>query len=99
MTRTTAVTAACLALMSAAGCTSYYRVTDPTTGREYYTTDLDSKKSGAAKLKDAKTGNTVNLQNSEIAKVSKEEFESGKYAAPKTAAKPEPEPSPFSSSQ
>ncbi len=91
-------TAACLALLCAAGCTNYYRVTDPTTGKEYYTTDLEKKKSGAATLKDAKTGNTINLQNSEIAEVSKDEFEKGKYSTP-PAPEPKPAPSPFSSSQ
>jgi hypothetical protein len=63
------------------GCSSYYRVTDPTTGKQYYTTELKQKGNGAATLKDSRTGNTVNLQNSEIAQVSKEEYETGRFAA------------------
>ncbi len=65
----------------AAGCTSYYRVTDPTTGKVYYTTDMHNKGSGATELKDAKTGDTITIQNSEVSKIDKEAFEAGKYAA------------------
>jgi hypothetical protein len=70
------------------GCTNYYKVHDPTTGRDYYTTELTHQNSGAATLKDARTGNRVNLQNSEVSKVSKEQFESGKNTAPATPATP-----------
>ena len=65
-----------------AGCTTYYKVTDPTTGKVYYTTQLDHRPNGSATLKDARSGNKVTLQNSEIEKVKKEEFESGKAAPP-----------------
>ena len=71
-----------LALLCVGGCTTYYKVTDPTTGRAYYTTELQHKNSGAATLKDARTGNKVNLQNSEVQTISKEEFESGKNTPP-----------------
>jgi len=85
----------CFALLCTGGCASdYYKVTDPTTGREYYTTELQRNNSGAATLKDARTGNTVNLQNSEIAKVTKEEYESGCFTPP-PAAPEKPEPNPF----
>ena len=77
-----------LALLTAGGCTNYYKVHDPTTGRDYYTTELTHQNSGAATLKDARTGNRVNLQNSEVSKVSKEQFESGKNTAPVTPATP-----------
>jgi hypothetical protein len=74
----------CVALMGAAlfvcGCTSYYRVTDPTTGRQYYTTELKQRSSGSLTLKDARTGNIVSLQNSEVEQIRKEQFESGKNA-------------------
>jgi len=73
-------------LLLATGCTTYYKVTDPTTGKIYYTTELDHKNSGAATLKDARTGNKVSLQNSEIDKVSKEEYETGKNTAPAPVA-------------
>ena len=85
----------CFALLCAGGCASdYYKVTDPTTGREYYTTELQRNNSGAATLKDARTGNTVNLQNSEISKVSKEEYESGRFTPPPAPAE-KPAPNPF----
>ena len=75
-------------LSSVGGCTNYYKVHDPTTGRDYYTTELTHQNSGAATLKDARTGNRVNLQNSEVSKVSKEQFESGKNTPPPTSAAP-----------
>ena len=71
----------------AGGCTTYYKVTDPTTGRTYYTTELKQKGNGSATLKDSRTGNTVNLQNTEIAKVKKAEYDAGRYAAPAEPAK------------
>jgi hypothetical protein len=69
-------------IFTSAGCTTYYKVTDPTTGKVYYTTKLNHRKSGAATLTDARTGNKVNIQNSDVEKIKKEEFESGKAAAP-----------------
>jgi hypothetical protein len=76
----------------AGGCTNYYQVTDPTTGKSYYTTELKQKGNGAATLKDGRTGNTVNIQNSEINKISKEEYDSGRFAAPAEPAKTETNP-------
>lgn len=76
-------------LLLAGGCTSYYRVTDPTTGRDYYTTKLKQRSSGSVTLKDARTGNQVSLQNSEVRKIGKKEFKAGKSAAP---AGPAPAP-------
>jgi hypothetical protein len=60
------------------GCTSYYRVTDPASGNIYYTKDIDNQKGGAVTLKDAATGDKVTLQNSQISKVSKEEYETNR---------------------
>lgn len=86
------IAAAALALvMGAGGCApTYYKVTDPTTGKVYYTTSLQQKSSGAATLTDARTGYKVNLQNSEVAKVSKNEFDVGRYSPP--PAEPTPKP-------
>jgi hypothetical protein len=84
MRRTTIAVLGVALLGSAGGCTNYYKVHDPTTGRDYYTTELTHQNSGAATLKDARTGNKVNLQNSEVSKISKEQFESGKNTAPPT---------------
>lgn len=62
-------------LVWAAGCTSYYQVSDPGGSKMYYTTDIDSTDNGAIKIKDAKTGAAVTLQSSEVKEISKEEYE------------------------
>jgi hypothetical protein len=46
----------------------YYRVKDPTTDKTYYADDPKEEKGGSIKWKDANTGSTVTLQNSEIKK-------------------------------
>ena len=90
--------AACAALMSAGGCgPTYYKVTDPTTGKDYYTTELKKHQHGSATLKDAKSGAEVSLQNVEVRKIKKEEYDVGRYAQPAPAPEKEkqPEPTPF----
>jgi hypothetical protein len=62
-----------LTIVSACG-GGYYRVKDPVSDKTYYTTKVDEEKGGAVKLKDANTGSTVTLQNSEVTKIKKEEF-------------------------
>lgn len=58
-----------------AGCTTYYRVTDPTTGREYYTTEVeDVGKDGTVKINDKKSGSTVRIKSSEVKEISKDEY-------------------------
>ena len=57
---------------------TYYRVTDPTTHRAYYTTEVRDKGAGSVQLRDAGTGKSVTLQNSEVQKVSKEEYDAGR---------------------
>lgn len=64
---------ALLLVLSACG-GGYYKVTDPASSKTYYTEDLSEKENGAVKLKDANTGGTVTLQNSEVIKIKKEEF-------------------------
>jgi hypothetical protein len=66
------------ALMVAAGCTSYYQVTDPTTGKMYYTNKYDQSRSGATSFTDARTGDQVTIQNSQISSVTSQQFENGK---------------------
>jgi hypothetical protein len=72
----------CLVLVAAllvAGCGgSYYKVTDPATGNEYYTEKVNERGSGAVTIKDAATGDNVTLQNSHVTEVSKEEFETNR---------------------
>lgn len=67
------------AMVGACGCgPTYYRVTDPTTDRAYFTTELREKGAGSVQLKEAATGKMVTLQNSEIQIITKEQFETGK---------------------
>jgi len=67
-----------LSLLFLAGCGGYWVVTDPTTKSIYYTEKVEqSKSSGAVKFIDAKTGNQVNLQNSEVKEITKDEFKVG----------------------
>ena len=64
--------------MLVAGCTTYYRVTDPASGKAYYTTKVDDAgKAGAVKIKDEKTGSTVTLQSSEVKEISEDEYKAG----------------------
>ena len=61
-------------LFGIVGCGSYYKVVDPGSGNVYYTTKVKKEAGGAVKLKDAKTGADVTIQNSEVTKVKKDEF-------------------------
>jgi hypothetical protein len=64
-----------LCLFLLAGCGGYFKVVDPASKNVYYTEEVEqSRSTGAVKFIDAKTGSAVNLQNSEISEVSKEEF-------------------------
>jgi hypothetical protein len=56
-----------------AGCSHHYRVTDPGSGKTYYTTDIDER-SGAVKFKDDRTRNTVILHSAEVSEISEDEY-------------------------
>jgi hypothetical protein len=64
----------CLTLL-VSGCASYHCVTDPTTKTVYYTKHLKNKRNGAVVFTDAATGQKVTLQNSEIKKIKRSEFD------------------------
>ena len=73
----------CGLILVVAGCSSHYRVTDPSSGKTYYTTKIDNAgRAGAVKIKDEKTGSTVTLQSSEVKEISAEEYEAGLKAQP-----------------
>ncbi len=75
MRKLTTIFLSFIVLFVAAGCGgSYYQVKDPVSGSIYYTQKIKQKKGGNIIFEDAKTGSTVNLQNSEVKKVSKGEF-------------------------
>ena len=59
-----------------AGCGTYYRVSEPASGKEFYTTNIDDAgRGGAIKFTDARTGEVVTLQNSAVKKISSDDFE------------------------
>ena len=72
-------------LVLAAGCTHYYMVSDPAGTKAYYTTDIDTVKGGAIKIKDQKSGAEVTLQSSEVKEISRDEYDA---ALKGRAAKP-----------
>lgn len=55
------------------GCGSYYKISDPGSGKTYYTDEI-KRKGASVQFKDANTGGDVTLQNSEVIEISKEEF-------------------------
>jgi hypothetical protein len=60
-----------------AGCATYYRVTDPASGRQYYTDNIERGRDGSVIFKDGKTKSDVTLQNSEVSEISKDDYETG----------------------
>jgi len=73
----------------AAGCSSNYRVTDPASGKNYYTNKVeDAGRGGAVKFKDEKTGSLITLQSSEVKEISGDEFDAALKPAPPAAAAP-----------
>jgi hypothetical protein len=74
-----------LALLSLAflgGCTSYYAVTDPSSGKTFYTERVEKQSGGAVSLKDTRSGDMVTLQNSDIREIGKDQYESAVAAPP-----------------
>jgi uncharacterized protein YceK len=67
---------AVLAAVLMAGCASYYSVTDPASGRVFYTEKVQ-RANGTVMFKDAKTGAEVTLPSSMVLEVSSEEFRKG----------------------
>jgi hypothetical protein len=69
----------------ATGCAStYYKVTDPASGKVFYTEEVKAESSGAVKLKDARSKAVVTLQNSEVIEISEDQYKAG-LAAPVSA--------------
>ncbi|MEM1183544.1 MAG: hypothetical protein AAGI53_00935 [Planctomycetota bacterium] len=61
-----------------AGCTTYYKVTDPASGRSYYTTSKSlekAKASGAIEFEDDATGKLIVLSASEREEISKHDYD------------------------
>ena len=64
----------CGMLAGIVSCTTYYRVSDPSGTKEYYTTDIDKTKAGGITFKDEKSGSVVTLTSSEVKEISEDEF-------------------------
>jgi uncharacterized protein YceK len=80
------VVSLCVGLL-VVGCASYYKVTDPQSGKEYYTEKVETLAGGAVKAMDARTGSIVTLQNSQVKEISEKDYKAG-LAAP--VSKPTP---------
>ncbi len=64
----------CVMVAALAGCTTYYKVTDPASGHEYYTTKVKERSGGTIKFEDEKTGSHVTLQSSQVKEIPEEEY-------------------------
>lgn len=69
-----AILTAMILIMVTLGCATYYKVTDPATGKDYYTEKVE-RKGGGVTFKDVNTRATVTLQSSEVLEISKDQFE------------------------
>lgn len=74
MRRIALVLALCALGALGAGCSRYYRVTDPRTKDVYYTRDVDKRDSGAAEFTDARTRAKVTLQSSVVDRLTKAQY-------------------------
>lgn len=68
----------CLCFMISGCGTHYYKVSDPLTGKTYYTDDVEKKSGDGVELRDAATGGWVTIQNSEVTEINKYEFDTGR---------------------
>ncbi len=69
------IVVACVLTLAVAGCSSYYKVNDPTGDADYYTTKAKKvKQADAVELKDAVSGSKIILQSSEVLQIRKKEF-------------------------
>ena len=66
-----------IACVLVAGCSSYYKIRDPTTEKEYYTKDYDRYDDGSVEFKDGATKREVTLQNSEIKEIDEDHYRDG----------------------
>lgn len=89
--------AICAVTLMTAGCSNYYRVTDPGSGKIYYTTDIDER-SGRVKFKDERTKSTVILHAAEVSELSEGEYGAHVHSTaipPPVAARPPSETEPY----
>lgn len=78
-----------LAALLAAGCHQHYRVSDPQTGRTYFTHDITRHVGGGVSFEDGRTGDKVTLQNSRIDRISEDVYDTGvRYTTPQAIIVP-----------
>ena len=68
---------ACTVLLAGCSGGSYYMVRQPGAATPYYTTGMERAGSYAVQFKDGRTGSDVALQNSEVTKISKDDYTKG----------------------
>jgi hypothetical protein len=68
---------ACTVLLAGCSGGSYYMVRQPGAATPYYTTGIERAGSYAVQFKDGKSGSDVALQNSEVTKISKDDYTKG----------------------
>ena len=71
-----------LLAVSLTACAHYFKVSDPASGKVFYTEEIE-RKGSAVEFKDAQTGGMVTLQNSAITQIDKQAYETGVGAAKK----------------
>jgi hypothetical protein len=71
---------ACAAAVMLCGCASYYKVTDPGSGRVYYTHNIDHKGNGVIRFKDDATKTRVTLPASEVMKITRDQYKASAYS-------------------
>ncbi len=65
---------ACAVAATLCGCASYYKVTDPASGRTYYTDHIENKGNGVVRFKDENTKTHVTLSASEVMEITEDQF-------------------------
>jgi hypothetical protein len=70
---------ACAVAFTLSGCATYYKVTDPGSGRAYYTDNIDHKGSGIICFKDENTKQQVTLSASEVIEITKDQYKANTH--------------------
>jgi hypothetical protein len=76
----------------ATACATYYKVTDPQSGRVYFTQDVDRERGGAATFTDSASDSKVTIQNSEVKEITKDEYNVGRFGGGTKPAATAPSP-------
>ena len=75
--RRLAILTATILVMVTLGCASYYKITAPATGKDYYTQEVE-REGGSVTFQDVNSRATVTLSTSEVMEISKDQFEANK---------------------